>query len=281
MEAERWHVERYPTAAEFLAAAGDWLARAEAENNLVFSVARLLLAPGHPFHEPFYLAAVKQGAAVVGCALCAPPDSLDLTDLPSGAVRALVDSVARLHPRLPAVGGPQASALEFARAWVRECGGAWQVRHSWRLFRLERVRTPRKTRGELRLAEQRDWPQLERWAPHYAQELRTVVDVTAVFARWLARGSLFVWDDDGAKCAVGLAGHTPNGARVSAVYTPPEFRSRGYASNAVAGVARRALDGGVRFCVLFADREAPTPARIYRSVGFEPLRDYLSIDLGV
>lgn len=255
--------------------------RAEAENNLVLSVARLLSAPGHPFHEPYYFAAVRERGAVVGCALCAPPDGLDLTALPPGAAAALVDSVAVLHPRLRAVGGPQASALEFARAWVDECGGAWQVRHSWRLFRLDRVRAPRKTSGELRPAEQRDWPLLERWAPQYAHELGTVVDVTRVFARWLARGSLFVWDDDGAKCAVGLAGNTPNATRVAAVYTPSEFRNRGYASNAVAAAAQRALDGGARFCVLFADREAATPARIYRSVGFEPLSEHVSIDLGI
>ena len=281
MSTEPWQVERYPTAAEFLAAAGDWLARAEAENNLVISVAHLLLAPGHAFHEPFFFAAVKRGPEIVGCALCAPPDGLDLTDMPPGAAAALVDGVARMHPRLPAVGGPQRTALEFARAWVRECGGSWQVRHSWRVFRLERVQAPRPTRGALRVAEQRDWPLLERWAPHYAHEQHTVVDVSKVFARWLARGWLFLWDDDGPKCAVGLAGRTPNGARIAAVYTPPEFRRRGYASNAVAAVVQRALDGGARFCMLFADREVSTPARIYRSVGFQPMREHLSLDLGV
>ena len=75
----------------------------------------------------------------------------------------------------------------------------------------------------------------------------------------------------------GFGGRTPNGARVGPVYTPPEFRRRGYASAVVAGVSRRLLDEGRRYCFLYTDLANPTSNRIYQDIGYEPAcdsRDY-------
>lgn len=276
-------VDCYGGPAEFLAEAEEWLSAAEAENNLILSVSRLLLGTDHPFQPPVYFATIKQGGALVGCALRAPPDGLELSDLPPGVAPLLLDSVAAAHPTLKSVGGPQTPAFEFARAWSRRFGGEWQVRHSWRWYRLDKVfQPPRPASGTFRPAEQSDWPLLAQWAPDYGREQNTPVNVTALFARLLARRTLYVWDDDGPKCVVALSGNTPNGVRVSAVYTPPDFRKRGYATSAVAAASHNALDSGVKFCVLATDRDpTSTPAKIYRSIGFKPLRDHFAIDLGL
>ena len=76
---------------------------------------------------------------------------------------------------------------------------------------------------------------------------------------------------------VTMSGNTPNGVQISSVYTPPEFRGNGYASNAVAAASRGALAAGAAFCVLFADPEPAQPARIYRSIGYRPIREHLVI----
>jgi hypothetical protein len=47
----------------------------------------------------------------------------------------------------------------------------------------------------------------------------------------------------------------------------------------VAGAARAALAGGKAFCVVYADMSATGPLRLYRALGFEPLRDHLLIEL--
>jgi len=156
------------------------------------------------------------------------------------------------------------------------------MRHHWHWFRLDGVTRPRRAPpGRLRVAVVDDWPTLAAWAPRYGPEENTPVDVTGLFARLLARGALYVWDDGGAKCVVGVSGRTRHGARIAAVYTPPEFRARGYASNAVAATCETVLESGVRFCVLAAHREPSTQARIYRSVGFRPIREHFAIDLGL
>ena len=71
----------------------------------------------------------------------------------------------------------------------------------------------------------------------------------------------------------GVGGLTPHGIRVGPVYTPPELRGRGYASNLVAAASQAALDDGRRALFLFTDLANPTSNRIYQAIGYEPVRD--------
>ena len=71
----------------------------------------------------------------------------------------------------------------------------------------------------------------------------------------------------------GVGGPTPNGIRIGPVYTPPEFRGRGYASACVAAASQLQLDAGRRFCFLFADLSNPTSNHIYQEIGYEPVGD--------
>lgn len=269
----------YENVAEFLAATEDWLLAKEAENNIVLSIAQVLATDDHPFHDPIYLASIEARGQLVGCAVAAPPDGLELTDLPVGVAPLLAAAVARLRPDLPWVGGTRRPVLEFERAWVRACGGRSHINHDWLLYRLDEVVEPRPSSGRLRLAEAGDWPELRTWGPKYAHATDTPVDVTAFLQRRLRRGELYVWDDNGPKSIVALSGHTRNVVRISAVYTPEEFRGRGYASNAVAAVSGGALANGAKSCVLLTDPEPAPPARIYRSIGYRPIFDHLLIEL--
>ncbi len=243
----------------------------------MLSIAHLLTTADHPFRQPHYLASIADRGKLIGCAVAAPPDGLELTELPEGAAAELVPGIARVRRNLPWVGAIRRVALEFARAWVAEVGGDWQVRHDWMEFRLDEVVAPRGVPGRLRLAEIADWPLLRTWAPGYATDTNTPVDVSGFLERRLRRRELHVWDHDGPKSFVTMSGNTPNAVQISSVYTPREFRANGYASNAVAAASHGALAAGAAFCVLFADPEPAQPARIYRSVGYRPIRDHLVI----
>ncbi len=64
-----------------------------------------------------------------------------------------------------------------------------------------------------------------------------------------------------------------HGARVGPVYTPPERRGRGYASNLVAAVSQAQLEAGCRSVFLFTDLANPTSNHIYQAIGYEAVRD--------
>ena len=71
----------------------------------------------------------------------------------------------------------------------------------------------------------------------------------------------------------GVGGLTPHGIRIGPVYTPPELRGHGYASNLVAGVTQRQLDAGRDYVFLFTDLANPTSNKIYQDIGYQPVND--------
>ena len=62
--------------------------------------------------------------------------------------------------------------------------------------------------------------------------------------------------------------------RLGPVFTPVEYRRRGYASTAVAAVSRRVLAAGADRCALFTDLGNPTSNKIYADVGYRRLSDW-------
>ena len=61
---------------------------------------------------------------------------------------------------------------------------------------------------------------------------------------------------------------------MSLVYTPPEFRRRGYATACVGELSRMLLESGWEFCALFADLANGTANRVYQRIGYRPACDY-------
>jgi predicted GNAT family acetyltransferase len=119
------------------------------------------------------------------------------------------------------------------------------------------------------------------WEMAFAAEAHLEVDTEQVRRASLARredGRTFVWSDaDADDAPVCLVGHTPMIAgvpRVGPVYTPPEHRSRGYASSAVAALSRRLFADGARQLVLFTDLANPTSNKIYAEVGYRRIADF-------
>jgi hypothetical protein len=272
-------VERYESATRFLQEAGPWLAVHEPRNNLVLGLAHLLASAEHPFHEPIYLAAVKHAGSVVGCAVRPPPDHLDLTALPRGAAALVAASAADHCPDLPTLGGPSKPAREFARAWVERRGGEWRELHRWQWFVLRTVVPPRAVPGALRLAQPGDWPLVGEWGERFARENGGVGSVRAFLERRLHTQSLYLWDHGGPKCMTSVSGFTPRGVRLSGVFTPAEYRGRGYAGNTVAAVSRQTLAAGREHCVLFAESAHAGTLRVYRGVGYEPMHETVVIQL--
>src|SRR6185437_10046361 len=75
------------------------------------------------------------------------------------------------------------------------------------------------------------------------QVQRRLESSAAGFRLWAGRGATV------ALC--GFSGRTPHGIRIGPVYTPPEYRGRGYGTSLVADVSAELLASGIAFCFLF------------------------------
>ena len=88
------------------------------------------------------------------------------------------------------------------------------------------------------------------------------------------RTGTLLWEDGGRSVSMAsYGGPTPNSLRIGPVYTPPEFRGRGYASACTAAASQYILDSGKTFATLFADLANPTTNHIYQEIGYEPVCD--------
>ena len=129
----------------------------------------------------------------------------------------------------------------------------------------------------MRTARSYDFDLVTRWFAAFIREaLREDGSAASEMAdRWLNTPdrTLYLWEEEGPVSICGAAGRTPHGIRIGAVYTPPELRGHGYASNCVAAASQAQLDAGLRYCFLYTDLANPTSNRIYREIGYEPVCD--------
>lgn len=275
-------VIRYASVGEYLGAAGSFLGAREAEHNLIFGVLSHVQEDPGQYEGAPYLAAVVEGARVVGAAMRTPPWRLILSIF-DGNAGEVGDALARDlvgAPPLPGMVGPTASAAAFAVAWAARTGAASHLTRHERSFRLRHVIPPRPAPGHMLRAQPEHRAILAAWARAFDHEAHTTppgqTDYDVVADRWI-RGvgrAAWLWIDEGRPVSLtGVGGLTPHGIRVGPVYTPPELRGRGYASNLVAEASQLYLDGGREFIFLFTDLANPTANKIYQSIGYEPVID--------
>ena len=210
-----------------------------------------MIANAHRYRSPLYWATVEddaagQGdAAIVGCVFRTPPHQVGITELPAAAIEPLVASLRESYLSLPGVSGPEPTAAAFAAAWTGRFGGEWLVEHRQRLHSLDRVTfPPTAAPGALRKALSPDVPVARAWMAGFIRDTG-VRRVSADSAqRLIEENRLHFWMDGEPRCMLGAVRDTPNTAGVSAVYTPRQFRNRGYASVAVATLSQQLLNAG-------------------------------------
>jgi len=274
-------LQRFDAAADFHAQAEAFLARREAEHNLLLGICAGLIAHPERTERPPYLATVDHEGEVVVAAVMTPPRApvLSLLAAPE-ALALLAADLYAFDPARPGVLGPASVSLAFAAEWQRLSGRSYHKRFAQRIYQLEAVMPVTGVPGRLRRAEQADRDLVTRWILAFSAEAMGESDPRgaerAVDSRLdSATAGLYLWENGngGPVSLAGYSGPTPRGIRVGPVYTPPASRGHGYASACVAALSQLLLDGGRRYCFLFTDLANPTSNRIYQQIGYRPVCD--------
>jgi uncharacterized protein len=270
------HIVKAPDARVFLDRAAPLLAD-EARHNLILGLAGTIRdRPGR--YESFELWLVEDARTVVGAALRTLPYRLVLArPVGRGALVALAEAI----DDLPGVVGGVPEASEFAEAWTARTGKTARVESHQGIYALERVVPPRPAPGTSRPATADDRALLLPWLQAFSVEALgedTAADTLQRMIEIRLAGDpdygFVLWEDEGRSVSLtGFGSPTPSGMRIGPVYTPPEFRGRGYASALVAEVSQAQLDAGRRFCFLYTDLANPTSNKIYVDIGYERVCD--------
>jgi predicted GNAT family acetyltransferase len=280
----------YNNATEFLDVAGPALRDHEAEANLMLGLAlKLSKSPASASLAPALLATVSSDAeGFVLAALLTPARKLTLFSKhprSSEALELLVEHLRAVDAKVPGVYGTHDIADAFSRRWSRY-GYSYHVDMSMAMFRLMAVEPPaRPAPGLLRKPLPTEHKLLTDWMVAFhteslPEDLPREVIVGAATEK-LAAGDLYVWslsDSSPPLMFLGRNRRTPHAWCIGPVYTPPENRSKGYATSATAALSSLLLrDEGVEFLVLHTDLSNPTSNKIYQSVGYKRLMDLYSM----
>ncbi|MGW9188190.1 GNAT family N-acetyltransferase [Streptomyces rubiginosohelvolus] len=261
----------------FLASAGPSLAARPVEHTVALSVTERLRRSGtHHYGDDDPVLGWWRGpdGAVAGTLVRTPPHVALLTAVPAEAVEPLVAAL-EAGPDLDGVNADRdIAALLAARL------PGYRTVQEQRLYRLGALRPPSPApEGRARAATRADRALLVAWVRGFAD----ATGQSKSSAEWLVdegteRGSLTLWESGGTPVA--LAGRTrmlAGTVRVTLVFTPPEFRGRGYGAAVTAESSRAALAEGAAEVLLFTDLANPTSNGVYLRIGYEPVADRVQL----
>jgi GNAT superfamily N-acetyltransferase len=277
--------ERDPV--RFFAAVEPFLAADPARNQLPLAIAHTIVTEPGVYPE-FHLWAAREAGDVVAVALRTHPHNVALADpIDPLAIDLLADAVMRDDPEAPGVVANVPWADRFAARWIERAGVSPRLTVLQGVFELTTVRPPRVAPGSVRRLGTDDRELVVRWFSEFADEAlpaelrersRQSARLDSLLDDSNDDSGLWSWDVDGVPRSMTGFTRIPVGGRIGPVYTPPEERGRGYASNLVAAVSSWLLEGGAAACYLYTDLANPTSNKIYIDVGYEQVAESANLE---
>lgn len=255
-----------------------YLLQHEAENNLLFGIMNGIKTGVYP-DNPCMASVQNDSGKIVAVAVRTPPHGVVLSRVTDhAAIPCLIESLSEIYDHIPTVLGETVLATQFAVNWHQ----AHQLKMHQGVYKLTQVTLPENVPGEYCVPTAADRDLIIDWQQAMAQESmsdsRSREDIAKVVDRRFAPGTQHegyrLWWDDGHPVSMAaFTGPTPNGIRINCVYTPPDYRRRGYASAVTASLSQELLDKGYQFCFLFTDMSNPTSNHIYQVMGYEQVSE--------
>ena len=279
-------IRSHSHASELISLSGNYLEQHESENNLPIGLVYKLSESPHYYgsKSPLLLSILEQ-EKVVGVAIMTPPKRIILSRIDTeilAAITHLVEHLRGTHTRTPGVVGPSVEAQAFSDCWVGGMFGvSARVAMRMRVFEARKVVDMSVSPGKLRLACMDDHLLMAKWITNFSEETREPVDLESAknhAERSIKGQELYIWDNGEPVCIAKKARPTRNGTTVNTVYTPPEYRNKGYATSCVWSLTQKILTDHYSFCSLYTDLSNPTSNSIYTKIGYVPVGDALVFD---
>ena len=267
------------TAAAFLDRNQSWLEQLNEAGEMILGVCRSLIDQPDRFENPLFLSVEEKPGLVAGAVLQTPPQRILVSRLSAEGTEAVVSHLLRENRAVPGVFGPAQSARRIAEEWSFRTGHEVHKNMDQRMYSCRRVteRTDPPCDGSIREATKEDVSRLAAWRRQFIEEtgLDDPVDkCERPVIRGIEKHRIFVWVAGGDVVSmVAIDRPTRRGISITFVYTPPEFRGRGYAGSATARVTAMQLSLGKEFCTLFADLANPISNHLYQKIGFRKVED--------
>ena len=229
-------------------------------------------------YEDYFLAIGEEQGEIVAACLMTPPHALQLVifqPLPD-IEREVADHLQNLGVEVNGIVGEQETSRLFAEAWTSKNDEQIKVLMNQGLYRIDAVNKGlRKSEGTWRIASKEYAELLEGWYRLFEEETGIGISTQAEAAHkiddFLERKEVYIWEVDGVPVScMKKSRPSKNGITVSFVFTPMQYRGKGYARTLVAEVTDELLME-YDFVILYTDLTNTTASKIYREIGYEQI----------
>jgi hypothetical protein len=272
-----------PDLDKFRVAASGYLSTRAAENITLLQAAQAAVDGGHDLTaDRLYGWWAPPGGADARAAFLHPQSGpLLIAGRAPESAAALAAPLAKASRAVSGVDAGVAAADAFADAWRQRAGVAVRVYHSSQVYRLAgAVGEYEGPSGHARSATWADRELLVEWLRAYGHEVGVLAGIPESSADdMLGYGGAVLWEADGRPVAMAtMTRVVADVVQVINVYSPPEYRGRGYAVAVMVAVSRAALVGRAREVVIIADRVRPL--RSVLRLGFEVIGERAVLSFG-
>jgi len=274
----RLRVEAIADAATAIEKSSDYLAANPVALNVIWSV----MSQRADARTPGRYWLLEADRNVTGIVMETPPGH-HAAIAPMSRVHAelMADGIFGEGHRLSGVVGEASVTAAFAGCWAERSKAPAVPVDAQRLYVLGSLVMPERVPGRLRRAEVSEREEIIHWWAAFETETGLPSgEVAAAVDLAISAGRLFVWDDDGVRCVARATRPLGGISRVGAVFTPPEWRRRGYAAACVGALCEWLRREEHANSVLYAQLANPTSNAIYRRLGFEAVSDMLVYRFG-
>lgn len=247
------------------------LLREEACNNLMLGILDRLLTHKADCHLGF----VEKDGQIIYAFMQTPPNNWILADaglVNEDILKAVAVFLHEQNMDVPGVLGPDGSVEVFVEKWKELTHAKASIHMKQLIYQLEEVQIKPSADGNLIHAAEKDLPLIANWLYQFGQEANENINrsqAEQIAANFIKNQSLHLWETNSRIVSMANTSRkTKHGASINAVFTPDQFKKKGYATNAVAALSRKLLNQGFEFCSLYTDRENPTSNGIYKRIGY-------------
>ncbi len=259
------------------------LVQHEAEHNLLLSILHALGQRLSANASRSYLAWIEENNRIQGAVLHMPHRNVILSKISKvEGIALLAEDILRSGRQPPGVAGLPHEVRGFVQVWQQMTQQSAWVATEMQIYQLTQVQITRPKFGKLRKAESCDRTLVLDWSKAFDLEaLGQVQNWTEQSVDLqLQQGNVYLWEDkEPVSMAMGR-GSKPGGGHIGSVYTPPEYRCRGYATACVTALSQHLLNQGYRSCFLFTDQAHLTSNHTYQTIGYEYRCDWLDYRFG-
>jgi uncharacterized protein len=254
-----------------------FLEQYEGENNLPLGVLMNLKQD----EQPIYMATVTKNGQLSLVLLQTQSQQMILSKsllFTADEIIELAEKLYEDYPQIPGIIGETKLVKPLAEKIANLKNGQIVVQMEQRIYVLTKVKKEASKQGMLRLVEKQDYPIIEQWVYEFSHDVGipflSMEEAAQKAQEMFEQKRLYVWEVEGNIVSMACwARPTKRNITIGYVYTPPEERKKGYASDCVSALSQHLLDSGYQTTSLYTDLANLTSNKIYMEIGYEPVMD--------